>query len=167
MLHYVECHSVFREKIFKNVYPYLSGSRLSLLSIKKNLAFHFCIFIRLSIRMLCAKFGLNLPGGFREKKIKIWQVFRRINRKTDRQNMTKRQTDDEKFWAFSSDDLKPFTFFFPAFCLTYKVSFLSLKIYLKDFDHLFLFFTHWKTHYPLVMKYIWISVLIKFLIFQF
>lgn len=37
---------------------------------KKNLAFHFCIFIRLSIRMLCAKFGLNLPGGFREKKSK-------------------------------------------------------------------------------------------------
>lgn len=36
MLHYVECHSVFREKIFKNVYPYLSGSRLSLLSIKKK-----------------------------------------------------------------------------------------------------------------------------------
>lgn len=36
MLHYVECHSVFREKIFKNVYPYLSGSRLSLLSIKKT-----------------------------------------------------------------------------------------------------------------------------------
>lgn len=70
MLHYVECHSVFREKIFKNVYPYLSGSRLSLLSIKKTLAFHFCIFIRLSIRMLCAKFGLNLPGGFREKKSK-------------------------------------------------------------------------------------------------
>lgn len=75
--------------------------------------------------MLCAKFGLNLPGGFREKKIKIWQVFRRINRKTDRQNMTKRQTDDEQFWPFSSDDLKPFTFFFSSI-LPHLQSFFSI-----------------------------------------
>lgn len=95
MLTYVEFNSMVLEKkiFFKNAPPCSTVSRYYLFC-KKNVFFISAIYLHLTIRMLCATFGLNWPGGFREE-VRNVKVCRRTDRRMDRRADGRRPKCDQ------------------------------------------------------------------------